>query len=619
MNRENFNSLAPRLEASRRQPGEFMRHAVGWIIIGYISLAGAVLTGLLMLASGAIIAGFNPGPGATVLAVLLAMAGLGLSAFVMACLWVRFDPPAGILLKEADHPELHGIIREIGERAGGVRFDQVILDPELNASAVQNPRLGIFGWYRTYLVIGLPLMESLPLPEFKAVIAHEIAHLSQSDGKTAAWLHRTRETWERIASRASSQPFCPLFRSFFNWFWPQFNAKSYAMVRDHELEADRRAAGWVSTDALASGLKRLAIQSCRADAQFWEPLDRLTESAGEPLPDDVMARYSSFLRKPAEDGQAGIWLAEALARPPEATDSHPTLAARLSHLELAGPVLDELPPEIPEKSSAAELLLSSEVIDRARREFSTGWLEEAQELRARRPPAEPKAPKESCRRAWQRIAALARLDGLEKIQPAVLELLEDKPSHSGALYLRGCYLAQKGAAEACDYLERAAADPTLAARAFETLAGIHAVNGRHDQLGTLRERANRHELELRAALIERNQVSPEASFLPHDLGEEELADLRRALESETSIHRVWVCTKQVRHFYQWRHLVLVLELRGPAARSLSGEGRQRLEDRLLDAWDCDDYTTILVKNEANRGVLQAMRRRIADCEVYRRK
>ena len=47
---------------------------------------------------------------------------------------------------------------------------------------LQLPRLGIFGWYRNYLIIGMPLMKSLTCEQFKAVLAHEFGHLAKVTG-----------------------------------------------------------------------------------------------------------------------------------------------------------------------------------------------------------------------------------------------------------------------------------------------------------------------------------------------------------------------------------------------------------------------------------------------------
>src|SRR5436190_1858633 len=62
------------------------------------------------------------------------------------------------------------------------RVDRVLLTADFNASVQQVPRLGLFGWSRRYLLIGLPLLEVLSREELRVVLAHEFAHLSAEHG-----------------------------------------------------------------------------------------------------------------------------------------------------------------------------------------------------------------------------------------------------------------------------------------------------------------------------------------------------------------------------------------------------------------------------------------------------
>ena len=371
--RETFNSLIDRLESTwHSRPTELWDHTAHWVALGYVSLLLSLLSGLLMMVIGTLLFVQLDGFAPATLAFAILFAGLGLAGFVLKCLWVRFEAPAGLALEERDHPELHRLIRELCGRAGTVHFDQVILDPEMNASSVQNPRLGIFGWHRTYLVIGLPLMESLSMDELKAVIAHEVAHLSRSDGKLGTWLHRTRTSWERIADHAGSRALRPLLGGFFNWFWPHLNSRAYVLLRSNELEADRASAAWAPPEFLASGLKRLAIQSQRADDRFWDPLEQQFGRQGD-LPDDVMWRFSEFLRTPTDPRAAEEWLAKAIARPSDTIDSHPGLATRLSNLASMLAVGNDPPPPLPAGTTAAERLLPPATVESALRKFSAEW------------------------------------------------------------------------------------------------------------------------------------------------------------------------------------------------------------------------------------------------------
>lgn len=615
MSQDNFQSLVNRLEVAwSGRPEGLLRHTVGWVALGYAALAVSVLTGVALLTAGVALAVLHQSLASTLLASLIALAGLALAAFVLGCLWVRFEPPAGLVLEEKDHPELHRLLRELGDRAGGVRFHRVILDPEMNASVVQTPQLGVFGCYRAHLVIGLPLMEALPLEELRAVLAHEIGHLTRADGKTSAWLHRTRETWERVVDRLSRCGFCPVIGSFFQWFWPRFNSRAFVLSRFSELAADRFAARAVSPDALASGLRRLAIVGRRAESEFWEAVESSVGSGGE-LPTDVMERLAESVRTPAEPAAAAAWLAEALAKPTGSTDSHPGLAARLAAMGLPAAPGDSPRLELPEGMSAADHLLTPGFLDHARRHFSREWLVEARKCQARRTRQQDLEQTAGTRKAWERIAALKRLDGLEKVQPEVIALLERQPAHSGALYLRGSHLAEKSDPQACDFLERATSDPTFAGLAYETLERVLTSHGRNDEAARVKERALQHEHELRAALVERNRIAPSDTFFPHDLCQSDLQVLREILSGEAAVKRAWLAAKEVRHFPNWPLVVVGLEL----CRGLSSNARRNLDLQLVRLWGGEAHVMIFVVDDETKPVLRALCRAIPDSEVYGRK
>lgn len=617
MTRDGYNSLVAELSLVwSDRPRELLRETILWVLLGYAALIFALLACLGLLVAGVVLAVFYQGVAGTLAAAALALAGLFTAAFLVACLWVKFEPPAGIVLEEKAHPELYQVIRETGRRLGDLRFHKVVLDPELNAAVVQNPRLGMFGWYRSYLVIGLPLMEILTIDEFRAVLAHEFAHIGGPDGRLRAWLHRTRASWEKIAGRLSASSFCPPLAKFVHWFWPRFNSRAFLLSRFNELEADRISAEAVSPEILASGLRRLAIQGQRLDLELWQPLEAAIPGIA-PLPGDVMEKLSALARSEPCAALCEHWASQALALGTEPGDTHPGLAERLSRLDLSGGA--ELPHLVPERC-AADDLLGSAFLGEAKARFSREWLRDAAAARA----AHRRASEDACdargvRDAWKRIAALSRLDGLEKVQPEVLALLERRPDHSGALFLRGCHLAQQDDGESADYLERAASDPIIAPRAFETLAGYHARCGNTEEMAGLRARAARHDRELRAALIERGRVDRKDAFLPHDLSPREMELLRETLEAEPAIRRAWVGAKQVTHFPSWKLLVLVVDVRWPAFKPVSELTQCRMLERLSEHWEIDAYVHPLRLDEGSRAVLRAIRRRVADSEVYYRR
>ena len=106
MTRDNFNSLANRLEVAWcDRPEGLLKQTVGWVMLGYVTLLASVAAGLLLLAGGVVLAVHYQGVAGTLLAGAVAAAGLALAFFILGCLWVRFEPPAGqCQLGQADSP-----------------------------------------------------------------------------------------------------------------------------------------------------------------------------------------------------------------------------------------------------------------------------------------------------------------------------------------------------------------------------------------------------------------------------------------------------------------------------------------------------------------------------------
>jgi Zn-dependent protease with chaperone function len=106
----------------------------------------------------------------------LALLGYAVAAvpllLVLRSLRIKMEPPAGERLTRTLSPELFRMIDGLRQRLRTPPLDNVVLTPEFNAGVMQVPRLGLLGWHRSYLFIGLPLMKSLTPEQFQAVLAH---------------------------------------------------------------------------------------------------------------------------------------------------------------------------------------------------------------------------------------------------------------------------------------------------------------------------------------------------------------------------------------------------------------------------------------------------------------
>ena len=117
---------------------------------------------------------------------------------LLTALWVKIDRPTGTEIEAGQAPELFTTVEGLRRRLSAPRFHHTLITEDFNAGVVQSPRLGIFGWPRNYLLIGLPLIKALTVEQFKAVLAHEFGHLAKRHGKVSNWIYRQRLRWSRL-------------------------------------------------------------------------------------------------------------------------------------------------------------------------------------------------------------------------------------------------------------------------------------------------------------------------------------------------------------------------------------------------------------------------------------
>jgi hypothetical protein len=146
----------------------------------------------------------------------------------------------------------------------------VLITAEFNAAMAQVPRLGVFGWQRNYLLVGLPLLRSLSVVQLEAVLAHELGHLSRGHAGLGNWIYRLRNTWQRLDQALEARPQwgAGTIRHFLSWYAPYFNACSIprtpVRVRGRrDLSRDHLE------QAAAQALTNLSVIDCYLSERYW--------------------------------------------------------------------------------------------------------------------------------------------------------------------------------------------------------------------------------------------------------------------------------------------------------------------------------------------------------------
>jgi Zn-dependent protease with chaperone function len=244
---------------------------------------------------------------------------------IITSLYLKIDPPSALELHTSEHPELFALIEEVREQMKAPKLQAVLINHELNAGIYQIPRFGLFGGHQNYLILGLPMMQALTKEEFKAVIAHEMGHLSAGHGRTASFALRLLDSLERLYDQAEEKKGYTrvLFTVFFRWYNPYFYAYTVVLQRQQEFKADEASVSLTSLETTTQALVRFPLIAKLYDA-YIETINK------EKMLKTFFDETKKVLSASVKDKQA--WLDEELTVKTQVEDTHPSLTDRLAHI-----------------------------------------------------------------------------------------------------------------------------------------------------------------------------------------------------------------------------------------------------------------------------------------------
>jgi len=467
-------------------------------------------------------------------------------------LWVRLDAPAGMPLARHDFPELFGALDDIRNALRGPRLHVVLLNDQFNASITQIPRLGVLGWHRNHLVLGLPLLLALTREQLLAVLAHEYGHLSGSHGKIGTWIYRIRRTWHQLMMTFAERRgvAAVLIKRFVGWYAPYFNAYSFALARSEEYEADRAAAALAGSTDTGGALVRIATAARYLDRDYWPGV--FAQADQSPTPSQAPYRHfahSTDFGLPSE--RAVSLLDEALSAETDLGDTHPSLSDRLTALGVA--------PRIPEATdeSAARSFLGPH-LDRIVADFDQGWRASCapwwaerharvQGARARLVELASKPQSDlTVDELLERARHVDDLDGRDAALPIYRQVLERDPRVPVARAIVGLAMLRDGDEEGIDMIEGAmAADADLTIAGNQALRNHFAAQGDLERANAYHRRAAEHAEKLERIQAERSTIPFQAVYDPPDLEAGALDELVARLRADSFIRHAYLVRKRL--------------------------------------------------------------------------
>ncbi len=631
MTQEQFDGLVKRLESFARQKPESYKLRVGLLAVlgyAYIFLVLAGLIGLLALLVMIMLVNRRFNINMIKLVVLLLVPAF----IILRSLWVTFPPPIGLPLNRKEAPRLFALVDELTSKLQTPGFHHILLTNEFNAGVVQIPRLGLFGWHQNYLIIGLPLMQALSQSQFRAVLAHELGHLSGNHSRFAGWIYRVRKThtqiWERL-HQGGVQGSSIIFEWFFKWYFPFFNAYSFVLARMDEYEADRCAAELAGAKNAAEALINVEVKARFLESDFWPNVYKQVTHKIEP-PAAVYANMSSALVSSLPAENVTKWFDQALKQKTNNADTHPCLSDRLAALGYLPNKQQKLSVPPPVKLSAADQLLgilSNRLIDyfsnNWKQEISTGWRQKyayVQESLKQLQSLEEKAEKQSLteEEAWNRACWTLELKGDEVAIPLFREILKEQPDHAAANYNLGQMLLQKNDESGIDYIEKAMKkDPGSVVQGCDLIYYFLMQQEKVEEAKVYQKRADEHYNLLMLAKQERSTVTASDEFQFHDLESHDIENLSRQLSVYSAqLEEVYFVKKVVKYYPEDPFYVMAVVRRRGFFEMDRDKPDNELADRLSNEVRFPGHAYIIVLNE-NGNSLKNKLRKIKGSIIYK--
>ncbi|GBO51588.1 hypothetical protein APA_552 [Pseudanabaena sp. lw0831] len=611
MTQEKFDELVQQLEIySQQHPNLYKLRVAALATFGYVYIFVAIA--FLILCAVLIGAIAIYGRAVNKLTMYMVLIFIVPAFLLLRSLWVTFPAPTGTKLKRKQVPELFALVNRLTKSLQAPSFHQILLTAEFNAAVCQVPRLGIFGWQQNYLILGLPLMQSLSPEQFQAVLAHEIGHLSGNHSRFAGWIYRVRKTWmqilERFQTEQGAEVVAMSFYGFINWYSPLLSAYSFVLARANEYEADRCAADSVGNQHAAEALILVGVRSQYMDNSYWKNIYQQVNTQPEP-PNSPFAQLAQSLQNEIEPETYQKLLERSLALKTDTSDTHPCLRDRIQALGFnpsALPAMNFSPVTASQKFLGSSLANLTEQFDREwYTNVEASWKERftyIQGLRIALQAIEEKAKSEilNLTEAWNRAFWTSEIMGDRVALPFAQNVVAMQADHAGANYLLGKVLLEDEDPKGIEHLEiTMQGDVDAVIQSCELIYGFLKQHGKNDEALKYQQKLAIHYQKVGLAQQERASVSCFEALITHDLPEEEVKKLQQYLSGYKDIETVYLVRKHLTHFPEKPMYVLAIKCKHSfwtkmhlSARALEKE--KKAIAKIAKEFQFTEYTYITV-------------------------
>jgi hypothetical protein len=304
--------------------------------------------------------------------VVTVLLGSGITWLILR---TPLQQPHGLPLDHTIAPGLLDLVDELENHYGRATVHRIVLRSDFDIQIHRTPRYGLPFFTTNTLIIGLPMLLSLPPAHFKALLARRIGQASGKHNRLSGWFYQLAAVWRVYCDSYRKQPsrVMKLLGGLLKFYLPFYRKLAFFAMRQDELEADRYALELVNDHDMAGVMSQEIITRAFLEQKYWPKLKQLIRRAD-------LNRYAPYRQMPqvvqksltADD--ARNWLVAAINTPDNLRETMPPLKIRLEnigHQKTGAPT--------PLNEVAASAYIAPRVLPKILDKFDQHWLKREQQ------------------------------------------------------------------------------------------------------------------------------------------------------------------------------------------------------------------------------------------------
>ena len=297
--------------------------------------------------------------------LLIALSG----TFSWAMYKLRFSLPTGLDVTKEKFPHLVGLIEELQGEFGNPVIDRIIIRDKYEIRVIKTPRSGMPFLNTRTLIIGLPVLQTMPPLYFRALLARRIGQLSTQHTPITTRLYFLKDIWAQFSTscKHSKNNLAKVLGYFFKFYSPLYQAILMYLFQEEELEADSYGMDLVNDHDMVECLVYEEVVTQFLKNKFWPKIYHMAK--GSKIPKFTpYAQITKVVKAGITDSEISEIVQAALKIAVNNPAPMPSLSKRLNHLGHAKP----LPPKRLSKTAADYYLGNS--LEKIIQLFDKHWL-----------------------------------------------------------------------------------------------------------------------------------------------------------------------------------------------------------------------------------------------------